>query len=60
MTLGGFGQRQIENWKLWGWYDEGQGKTLVKYQALCWLGMILWVIISMALVMSYKALTYKG
>lgn len=60
MTLGGFGQRQIENWKRWGGYDEAQAKIIIKYQVLCWFGMIVWSLVSMAIVMGYKALTYQG
>jgi hypothetical protein len=60
MSFGSFGQRQIENWKRWGGYDEDQAKIIIKYQALCWFGIILWVLACMALVMGYKALTYDG
>jgi hypothetical protein len=60
ISLGGCGQRQIENWKRWGGYDEDQAKIIIKYQVLCWFGMILWVLVSMAVVMGYKALTYEG
>src|SRR5262249_48779599 len=59
MSFGSFGQRQTENWKRWGGYDQDQAKIIIKYQALCWLGMILWVLACMALVMGYKALTYE-
>jgi hypothetical protein len=60
MSLGGFGQRQIENWKRWGEYDEDQAKIIIKYQVLCWFGMILWILVSMAIVMGCKALTSEG
>jgi hypothetical protein len=60
ISLGGFGQRQIENWKHWGGYDEDQAKTIIKQQVLCWLGMVLWGLASMAVVLGYKALTYEG
>jgi len=60
ISLGGFGPRQIENWKRWGGYDEDQAKIIIKYQVLCWVGMVLWVLVSMAVVMSCKALTYDG
>jgi hypothetical protein len=59
-SFGGFGRRQIENWKRWGGYDEDQAKTMIKYQALCLFGTIIWVLISMAIVMGCKALTYEG
>jgi hypothetical protein len=60
ISFGGFGRRQIENWKRWGEYDEDQAKIITRYQALCLLGMILWVLVSMAVVMGCKALTYEG
>ena len=60
MSLGGAGQRQVENWKRWGEYDEGQAKIVIKYQLLCWLGMILSIVASMVVAVSWKALTYEG
>jgi hypothetical protein len=58
-SLGSFGQRQIENWKRWGGYDDDQAKLIIKYQAFCWFGMIFWILVSMAVVMGFKALTYE-
>jgi len=58
ISIGNFGQRQIENWKRWGEYDESQAKIVIKYQLLCWLWMILWVLASMATIAGYKE--YEG
>ena len=60
VSLGGFGQRQIENWKRWGGYDEDQAKIIIKYQMRCWLGMILWALVSLAVMAGYQSLTYEG
>lgn len=60
MTIGGFGQRQINSWKRLGRYDDDVAKIIIRYQLLCWLGIILWALGSMGIVMGYKALTYTS
>jgi hypothetical protein len=60
MTIGGFGQRQLDTWKRQARCDEDEAKIIIKYQLLCWFGMILWVLASMGAVMGYKALTYEA
>jgi len=59
MSFGSFGQRQIDNWKNWGGYDEEQATVLVKYQTLCYVAIILWGVASMAAMMGYTALAHQ-
>ena len=53
MSLGGFGQRAIDNWKRWGGCDEAQATIIVKHQLICWFGMILCGLAGMAAGMAY-------
>jgi hypothetical protein len=41
MTIGNFGERQIDMWRRRGGYDERQAKIIIRYQAWCLLGLFL-------------------
>ena len=58
MTLGNFGAKHIELWRRSGGYDEGQARTITKYQLLCVFGTFLAFLGSAGAVLAYKALTH--
>jgi hypothetical protein len=59
MTIGNFGDRQIDVWKRRGGYDEIQAKIIIRFQMLCLLGIVLAAIASTAAIMEYKVLGHE-
>ena len=57
LTLGHFGVRQVEFWKSRSGYEEAQARIIIKYQALCSLGIVLAFALSGTSMMGYAAFT---
>jgi hypothetical protein len=59
MTIGGPGYwLGYDHWQRYGAYDDDEAKIIIKYQYLCFFGMVLSGLASMAVVKGYVILTH--
>jgi hypothetical protein len=57
MTIGNFGERQVDVWRRRAGYDEETAGTIIRYQILCLIGSFLAFGAIIAALSEYKVLT---